>query len=501
MNTGLPLYTADQTRQLDALARETGAISGYTLMSRAGAAAFSHLRERWPNAKNLHVVCGTGNNGGDGWIIARLARMAGLTVEVDLVGAEGRIHGDARQAMYDYLQAGGEFRQLSEATRCDPGGACLLVDALVGTGFRGPLRSEHEDAVRRINASGVPVMAIDCPSGLNPDTGAPLPIAVRAELTVTFIGRNQGLFTGDGPEYCGQVIYEELGVSPSVYTQVTTHNRLLNLEQLLREHLPRRPRNAHKGLFGHVLIVGGNEGMGGAAILAGEAALRTGAGLVSLATHPNTVAPALARRPELMARAITRTEQLIPLLNNASVVVVGPGLGTDAWSQALLGRVLDSKLPLVIDADGLNLVASLPAPLEHQGPLIMTPHPGEAGRLLSMPATAVNTDRFAAVTRLAQDWGAVQVLKGSGTVIASPESDGVYVCPDGNPGMASGGMGDVLAGVIGALVAQGLSPLAAAQLGVCLHARAADIAVKATGEEGLLASDLSDALAGAFHWN
>lgn len=499
-----PLYTAAQTRELDRLAIETSGVDGYTLMQRAGAAAFDVIRARWPRIRNLVVVAGTGKNGGDGWVVATLAMAAGFEVTVWLVGAEDRIQGEARQALDGFIAAGGDHQPVSDprtAADCPlPKGDCLVVDALLGTGFRPPLRELHETVIRRINESALPVLALDCPSGLDADTGAPGPHAVHAAATVSFIGRNQGLFTGAGRDCAGPVLFRNLDVPETVCASVPCSARLLSADTLKRL-LPQRPLSCHKGHWGHVCVLGGNAGMGGAAILASEAALRCGSGLVSVATRPDTVTAVLARRPEIMAHGVEEASDLASLLQAATVLVVGPGLGTDRWSETLLSRALEAatrrRLPLVLDADALNLLShnrdwSLP------GTTVLTPHPGEAARLLATTTAEVNRDRYAAVQSLARQFGATVVLKGAGTLISSAAGNTlpISVCPYGNPGMAVAGMGDVLAGVIGSLLGQGLSSRAAAELGVVVHALAGDSGAADKGLRGLLPSDLIERLPG-----
>lgn len=478
------LYTAAQVRALDRAAIEGHGISGIVLMSRAGRTLFDVLRGHYPRPQPLHVVCGTGNNGGDGFVVARLARDAGWPVEVLLVGAAERIAGDARTA-HDAARAAGVVVRGLDASQWQPRSG-IVVDALLGTGLAGDVRGAHAAAIEVMNTSGLPVIAADIPSGLCSDTGRVLGACVRATHTVTFIGRKRGQFTGAGPECCGELHFADLGVPAAVYDAVAAEAGLL-----APGALPVRPRNAHKGHFGHVLVVGGNAGMGGAVAMAAEAAARCGAGLVSVATRPANIAAITARRPEIMAHGVEHPHQLEPLLERASVLVVGPGLGRTAWAEQMLDRALASPHPVVLDADALNLLAEGRYPPEaHSGNWLITPHPGEAARLLGTMTTEIEADRFAAVRALLQRFPGAVVLKGAGTLVADVASPVTGVCSFGNPGMASGGMGDVLSGVLGALLAQGLEPGAAARLGVCIHARAADCAVIDDGERGLLATDL-----------
>ena len=360
----------------------------------------------------------------------------------------------------------------------------VVVDALLGTGLGGDVRGSYVEAIDEINASGAPVVAVDVPSGLCADTGRVLGRAVHADLTVSFIGLKRGLFTLQAMDYTGDLQFADLGVPAGAYQQVAADTWRLSFEPLL-EALPPRPASAHKGLYGTVVVVGGDYGMAGAAALAGEAALRCGAGLVRVATRPEHVAALVARTPELMPMGVESGEDLQPLLDAADVLVVGPGLGQSPWAQYLLQAAMNSGKPVVLDADGLNLLAAGKAKVRPG--MIITPHPGEAARLLGLGNADVQGDRFAACRALQQKVGGVAVLKGNGTLVADGQR--MYLSDYGNPGMASGGMGDVLSGVIGSLLAQGLEPTEAAALGVCLHGAAADLAAE-EGVRGLLASDL-----------
>ncbi len=475
------LYTAQAVRELDRLAIERYGIAGLDLMNRAGAAVFGEMRRRWPRARRLAVVCGTGNNGGDGFVVARLARAAGMQVSVLLPGEAARLKGDAR-ASFEALRAAGVSAHAfsSEALR----EAELIVDALFGTGLERPLEGIYLEAVNAINHSGVPLIAVDIPSGLHADSGAVQGAAARARVTVSFIGLKQGLFTGRGPAHCGEVVFDDLGVPAAVYSQLAP-NALLTRDNELAACLPPRERDAHKGRHGHVLVIGGDAGMAGAARMAALAAARAGAGLVSVATHPQHAAFCNALSPEIMTHAVADARALRPLLQRASVVAVGPGLGMGTWGKPLFDAALDSGLPLIVDADALNLLAQEPARREDW---VLTPHPGEAGRLLESSAAAVQADRFAAVCAVQARYGGVAVLKGAGTLIAGPGGP-LALCAAGNPGMAAGGMGDLLTGVIAGLIAQGLDMQQAARIGVHLHARAGD-AVAREGERGMLATDL-----------
>ncbi len=483
---GLPgaLYTAQQVRELDRQAIERFGIPGAELMRRAGAAAFGLLRARWPEAARICVLTGTGNNGGDGFVLAGLAREAGLEVQVLQLGERERIGGDARRYADAWAQAGGAWAPFEGGLPREIG---LIVDAMLGTGLRDALRGPYRQAVEAVNAHPAPVLAIDIPTGLDADRGVALGAAVRADATISFIGLKRGLFTADGVDCCGALFFDALEVPAAVYASQILSARRVDWAQQSTRVRPRR-RSAHKGHFGRVLVLGGEHGMGGAARLAGEAALRSGAGLVAVGTRDRHVPALLAARPELMAHGLDRPEALEELLQWASVLVLGPGLGKGPWGRDLFARALAAERPLVLDADGLGLLAE-GAP-ERRDDWVLTPHPGEAARLLGTCVAEVQADRFAAAEALQRRYGGWVVLKGPGTLVAGPGTRPPAVCSDGNPGMASGGMGDVLAGVIGGLLAQGWAAGEAAELGVCLHAAAADSAARVEGERGMLALDL-----------
>lgn len=473
------LYRTEQSQELDRLAIEAHGIPGYTLMERAGRMAYRVLRRRWPDARRICVVCGGGNNAGDGYVVARFAVRDGLAVRVLALVEPERLQGAAGTAAKAYLELGQTEPFRAEAL----GDAELIVDALLGTGLDRPVQGRFAQAIEAINASRRPVLAIDIPSGIHGDTGQIMGVAVYACATPTFIALKRGLFTGDAPGCTGEVTFSDLEV-PATLTGGIEPAALRITAADVNPWLGPRRRTAHKGHFGHVLVVGGDRGMGGAVRLATEAAGRLGAGLVTAATRAEHVAPILAARPEVMCRGVAKPEDLEPLFARATVVVLGPGLGRGDWSRALFERCIAFDGPLVIDADGLNQLAQAP---RRRGNWVLTPHPGEAARLLGCPIAEVQADRFAAVEALQSRLGGVAVLKGAGSLVRSTAV--TWLCDRGNPGMASGGMGDVLSGIIGGLLAQGLDPAAAAMSGVWLHALAADRAA-ADGERGLLAADL-----------
>jgi hydroxyethylthiazole kinase-like uncharacterized protein yjeF len=485
------LYTAEQVRRLDKCAIEGHAIPGIDLMERAGGSTFDAARLAFPVARKFLVFCGGGNNGGDGYIVARLAQQAGLEAVVCALKDPAGLQGDAATAAVRWREAGGAVQSWPPdgMEACD-----LVIDALLGTGLDREPAGDYGAAVDFINQSGKAVVAVDIPSGLNADTGVAMGRAVEADFTATFIGSKRGLFTADGPDHAGDVRFYDLETPQSVRDSEPDCGILIQ-ESLLSELLPKRRRNSHKGSYGWILGVGGNRGMSGAIRLAGEAALRSGAGKVTLATRSEHAALVNLACPELMVRGVEEAGQLQPLLGQVDVVVTGTGLGQTHWSQEMLGACLKSTVPVVIDADGLNLLARIsPHPSEPGGnDWILTPHPAEAGRLLACGSREIQSDRVGAALSLAERYRAVVVLKGCGTVVADPR--GRYaICPFGNPGMASAGTGDVLAGVLGAMVAQGLDLWHAAMAGVLAHALAGDLAAAQTGQRGLLATDITDHL-------
>lgn len=475
------LYTAAQVRELDRIAIEEFEIPGDLLMERAGAAAYRQIRQRWPQARDITVVVGTGNNGGDGFVVARLGQQAGLKVRVLQLGDVNKISGSARLHLERFRQAGGEIEEFHEL----PLKTDLIVDGIFGTGLERDVSGYWADAVQLINRHRAPVLALDIPSGLHADHGQVLGDAVMADVTVTFIGLKRGQFTGEGPACCGELLFDALEVPARIYGRQLHGARRLDWQSRVGQ-IGRRSRTAHKGHFGHVLVIGGDHGFGGAARLAAEAAARVGAGLVSVATRTEHVAPILSARPELMAHGVDSAEQLEPLLRKASVIAIGPGLGQGDWGRALWHKVRETARPLVVDADALNLLAEDPM---RRDDWVLTPHPGEAARLLGVCAVDARDDRFGTLDALVKRFGGKMVLKGAGTLTHVTTNKPPGVCSDGNPGMASGGMGDVLTGIIAGLLAQGWHLDDAVEHGVCLHAAAADRAAK-DGERGLLASDL-----------
>jgi NAD(P)H-hydrate epimerase len=470
------LYSTEQVRELDRIAIQEHGIPGLTLMTRAGQDAFSLLEKLWPGAASVVVFCGSGNNAGDGYIVAREALLLAKQVSVITLSPTVNLQGDALSAYQQYLDFGGRVIGYHKDLEID---ADVIVDALLGTGLARQLTGSYVDAVDLINQSHSPVMSLDIPSGLHADSGCVLGSAVKADSTITFIGLKKGLFTGQAADYCGAIYFSSLAVPDEIYQTINS-----NIKRIASVTIPKRQRCSHKGSYGHVLVVGGEQGYGGAARMAAEAAARSGAGLVSIATRSAHAGFIAISRPEIMCHGVESDTELEPLLSCSSVCAIGPGLGKSQWAKALLDAALSAQKTMIVDADALNLLAEKPVYYERW---VLTPHPGEAARLLQCPVAGIQQNRFKAVVELQQKFGGVVVLKGTGTLIADGQT--ITVSNTGNPGMASGGMGDLLTGIIAALIGQGWSLFDAAITAVYIHGKAADRAA-VDGERGLLATDL-----------
>lgn len=476
------LYTGAQVRDLDARLIAAGT-PGLELMQRAANACWRALRLRWPHAAEVTVLAGAGNNGADGYLIAALARRAGWHATILALAPTDKLTGDAAMAFAEAQAAGAHCQPWGNGTALRG----VLVDALLGTGLGREVQGAYAEAIEAVNTSGLGVLAVDIPSGLNADTGHVMGTAVRADLTVTFIAPKLGLFTGEAPTLVGSLVFDDLNADASILAQVKPQATLLKPGGL---PLPApRVATAHKGQFGRVLVIGGERGTGGAAIMAAESALRTGAGMVSLATRDVHLAPALTRLPEVMTAAVDSANQLPALIKAASVLVVGPGMGTGAWGRSLLSVAASSQTAQVWDADALNLLSEGLVALPSGS--VITPHPGEAARLLGISTADVQADRPSAARALARKYGNVCVLKGAGSLIADPDGR-LALCDRGHPAMATAGLGDVLSGVIGALLAQHMSAFDAACLGVWLHAAAGE--QQGAKGRGLAAVDLIHAI-------
>lgn len=473
------LYTSAQARMLDLQAIEIDKLEDGKLMERAGEAAYRHLRFLWPRAHRVTVVCGPGNNGGDGYVLARKLLEAGLSANVIALGNLDNQRGDALNARKTYQEAGGDIRNYEggELNNSD-----LVVDALLGIGSERELQGRFAEVVAAMNRSHVPIFALDQPSGIDTDRGTILGIAVEADATLTFIGIKRGLLTSTAVDFVGQLYLAELGVSAKARDQVEVDAYRLS-ERACRTLVPNRKRNTHKGEQGKIVIIGGAAGMTGAVQMAGISALRCGTGLVRIVTRGEF----FSAHPELMVTRVRSASDLDSLLGSSNVIAIGPGLGRDEGAQQLLGKVLDFRKKqqrLVLDADALVCLGDQSIDLNGA---VLTPHPGEASTLLSCSVSEVQQDRFAAARTIAKRYSCTCVLKGAGTVISDGKD--CFLSDRGGPEMASAGTGDVLTGIIASLLGQGLESLDAANLGVFLHGIAGERVAQRHGV-GLIASDL-----------
>lgn len=507
------LYSTAAARQIDEDAA-TGLAPG-TLMARAGAAAFEYARARWPRTQCWLIFVGPGNNGGDGYVMARLAADAGIEVRLYVLGDHAQLPPDAALAKkaleksntYAHVQLvvwEQGMTIIGAAARAGPDAdATLIVDALFGSGATRVLEGEAAQVVEAINATQLPVFAVDMPSGIHADTGAALGAAVRATVTMSMIVHKAGIFTGQGLRCRGEPVINDLAVNHERILRVTAKASIL-IQTDLTCLLTPRDAFGHKGMNGRVLVIGGGPAMAGAVRLAGEAALRVGAGLVVVATHPVHAACFSAACPELIAHGVESARDVHPLIEHADVIAIGPGLGQGAWAREMMAAVLEHDKALVIDADGLNLLATEPMTRANW---ILTPHPGEAAHLLNMETAAIEADRYQAVQALEAAYGGVAVLKGPGTLIASREDKtdstqtetSLWVASTGNGMLATAGTGDVLTGLIAALaahnIAAGQASLSrAARAGVLIHGACADRLRALRGTRGLIASDLFGSL-------
>lgn len=480
------MYDAAGLRALEIAAIETLDGDAGILMARAGLAAWHTVLAHWPDTQRIVVVCGPGNNGGDGYVFARHVLVSGRAVRVCRHATHAPRTALAQAAYEAFVASGGQVEEV-EAQLPD---ADLVVDALFGIGLSRAPDAAAIALIEAMHATRAPILALDVPSGLDADRGSAPGAAIRAARTLQYLGPHIGLQTGNGPDHAGVLSGADLDVPAALRSAIAPAARRVDIDDL-GQWLRPRARHAHKGSSGHVLLVGGDAGTGGAVLLAAEAALRTGAGLVSVATRGTHIGPLLARCPEAMGVDAHDTAAFTRLLARSDVVAIGPGLGQGAWAHSLQAEVLASTRPLVLDADALNLLAQ--SPLTLSADTILTPHPGEAARLLGTSSVEIQRDRPAAVRALTARYGCVVVLKGAGTLVCAP--GGVpWLVAAGNPGMAVGGMGDALTGCIAALRAQGLDSEQAAVCGALLHGAAGDRAARDGGERGLLPTDLIAAL-------
>lgn len=477
MSHALPLYRVEQVRAIERAAAAHG-LNPASLMDRAGKSAAALVAERWPSVQRIGVLCGKGNNGGDGYVAALVLLKAGFDVVV--AGAGPSATEEARAAQHAWRDAGQGVVALGGPLPR----TALWIDALFGVGLSRAPDAISAQAIAAVREQGVPVLALDVPSGLDADRGCAPGVVLPATLTLCFIAAKQGLLTATARDVVGELLIDALGVPADAFSAVSP-SALAVAEPALRAALPVRTSDSHKGYHGRVLCIGGSEGMGGALALCAEAAARCGAGWVDAAGSAEAIAALRVRCPEVLGAALISAEGLDARMAVATVLALGPGLGLLPMARSLFHAALASGLPMVVDADALNLLAEAPCPMPQN---ILTPHPGEAGRLLGVSTSDVQNDRYAALDALVQRFECAVVLKGAGTLVGAP-GQVTRVVQAGNAAMASAGMGDVLTGVIAALRAQGLPAFDAAWVGALAHSAAGDRAAKGASR-GLLASDL-----------
>ena len=478
------IWPADELRRAEKTAAESLGIPLYELMQRAGQAAFDVARDAYPASRHWLILCGHGNNGGDGYVVARLAQGAGIRVTLLAQVSEKPLPEEAQAARDAWLAADGVIHQFNIPW---PQDVDLIIDGLLGTGLQNAPRDNVVSLIEQANHFPAPIIALDIPSGLNAQTGATPGAVIQAAYTITFIALKPGLLTGKARDVVGQLRHHALGLEAWL-TQQPTHLNRLDASQLAQWFTPRRP-TSHKGDHGRLLVIGGDRGTAGAIRMAGEAALRAGAGLVKVLTRVENIAPIITARPELMVDELT-PQSLDESLAWADVVVIGPGLGQAPWGKQALRKIDNFCKATLWDADALNLLAINPDKRHNR---VITPHPGEAARLLNCTVAEIENDRLLSAQRLVKRYGGVVVLKGAGTIVAD-ERGVMSIIDAGNAGMASGGMGDVLSGIIGALLGQALSPYDAACTGCIAHGVAADELAARYGTRGMLATDLFSTL-------
>tara|TARA_E500000081_G_scaffold10741_1_gene12956 strand:- start:185 stop:1699 length:1515 start_codon:yes stop_codon:yes gene_type:complete len=497
----MKLYTASETRKIDNLAIKEKGVSGYSLMQMAAEFTLDVILREFSPVEELIIFCSKGKNSGDGFLLGSFAKEFGLEVTIVMSNTSNVLKGVSRKAFEEMKDAKVKIISTKSVEKLKVSNKAVIVDALIGTGLKGNLRKNIKESILALNKLGVklPVLSLDIPSGINPDTGDADDIAVYADITATFVAQKRGCFTSVGKKFSGEIIYSDLEIPKNLFSKITSTSYVVDYEDSISK-VVYREQDAHKGHFGNVLIVGGDRGLGGAGLLSSRAAVYSGAGLTSLVTRPEHVSASLVSCPEVMVKGVDSGQDIEEHLVKPDVIAIGPGLGQSAWSEQMIQRVFweaeKRDISVIMDADALNLLTKLKLSSDLPKRLILTPHPGEAARLLNTSVAVIESNRFSAAAKIQKKFNATVVLKGSGTVICH-KSGGTQkwgICDSGNPGMATGGMGDVLTGIIAGLLAQGLTLKEAAEAGVDLHAKAADQASLEFGEAGLTSSDVINEL-------
>ncbi len=505
------LVTADEMQKMDRLTIESFGLPGRILMENAGLGATLFFLDQFKGAENkkIGVIAGRGNNGGDGFVIARYLAQKGINVTVYLLSERQKVSGDAAANLKLLSPLKIPVIEMPDvesysAHKTAMRHEAIWIDAIFGTGLRSDVKGFFKDVIDFINQSNKPVFAVDIPSGLNSDTGRPCGTCIRADATATFAFAKTGHFLYPGADYTGNLKIIDIGVPPHIANEVGPLQSLLTPD-LIHTVFEPRPSDAHKGHTGHLLVIAGSPGKTGAAAMTATSAMRAGAGLVTLGI-PASLNPVLeAQVMEAMTDPLPETvkgilaeasfQRIMDLLSHKKCLAIGPGIGTAPETKTLFLRLLQENLtPMVIDADGLNILAGHTEILKDlDTPIILTPHPGEMARLIGTTAANVQKDRIKSARDFSETFNVHVVLKGARTVVAHPDGR-VFINPTGNPGMASGGMGDVLTGVIAGFIAQGHSPELAAHAGVYLHGAAADSLANNKGPFGYLATDVMNSL-------
>ncbi len=502
------LVEAVQMREMDRITIEEDGVPGLHLMEAAGTGTACAMQKLPQPLNRVAILCGPGNNGGDGFVVARHLRRAGLSVGVVLTISPDKLRGDAK-TNFDRLPNGIDITRADQQETSPAlaviAGADTLVDGLLGTGLQRDVTGLYAELIRACNTAQALRIALDIPSGLSSDTGQILGTAFRAHHTYTYGLRKIGQVIHPGTELCGELHRIDIGIRAETVERVGAAGEWLT-QSRARQSLSPRVNDTHKGTYGHLLLVAGAPGKGGAAVLAAHGALRSGVGLITCVTDPATRLAMLSQHPEAMSAVLDaetmngKTEQLLEITKGKTALAIGPGWGLGDEQTEILQHLLDARpdLPMLLDADALTLVAqlglkALKTRAKAGGVTILTPHPGEAARLLNCETADVQANRPAAARKLAKETDAHVVLKGARSLIKSPAGF-LYVCPFGNPGMATGGMGDVLTGLLGGLLAMRLNTTEALLCGVSSHGLAGDLAATQYGQHGLTAGDAAVAI-------
>jgi len=478
------IYDPSTVAEVDNRAIHEFSMPGIELMEKAAAYAFQCSQECFPNIDSIQIFCGSGNNAGDAYLFGCYAIDHGITTSVIYLSNPKTLKGDAYSAYQRYKAKEGKLIQWHENININ---SDLIIDGIFGIGINRPVKGIFLKAIESINQDSTPVLSLDIPSGLSGENGKIMGSSVRADLTITFVGKKIGLYINDGPKVNKRIKYSNLDIPEVCFEKARPILEEIN-ESHISQILRQRKKDSHKGNFGHVLVVGGNHGMGGAVRITAEAALRTGAGLVSVITTSENAQTILKIRPEIMTHALESDHKNLPhIIDNVDVIAIGPGLGQDQWAMGLYDAVLESNKPLILDADALNILAKNPQQKEDW---VLTPHPGEAARLLACSNSEIQSDRLKSLKNLCDGFGGVVLLKGQNTLIGRKAAI-PHMISAGNPGMSTAGMGDLLTGIISGLYAQfrdqDLQLLTS--VSALIHSTAGDRAAR-SGERGIVATDL-----------